>query len=181
MEGSVQVTQLTNAQRSYISSLLDRGQGMGYTQKWWAENREKINSRRNEKYKDDAVYRDNAKIRAQAYRQVKRKERLEQEANATLDVGGKVVKAWSTDRVCVHADISPSRIKYMQRAGYIPNALVTRPVRLYTQRQAQLIKTLEMFLRANQTILKGTTTPQSIKVAARLAALTSDIADKWET
>lgn len=154
---------------------------MGYTGKWWNENRDKINEKRNQKYKDDPEYRAKARERARAYRERKRAERETANANPKITLNGKARSAMTTQDVCDHADVTPARIKYMQRAGYLPNALVTRPVRLYTTRQANLIRDLEVFLRQHQDTLRGPTTPQSEAVSKKLDAKTTSIKKQWET
>jgi hypothetical protein len=154
---------------------------MGYTPEWWQENREKVNAARNEKYKNDPEYRAKAQERARLYREKKRKEREAERENQTILIGGKERPALTTAQVCSMVDVTASRIKYMQRAGYLPPALVTRPVRLYTKRQANLIAKLEAFLRQHQDTLRGPTTPESAKVSKKLDALTTTIQTQWET
>jgi len=154
---------------------------MGYTPEWWEANRDKVNAKRNDKYNSDPEYREAAQKRARAYREKKKAERDKAKANPTLEVGGKTVPALTTGDVCYKVGVTASRIKYMQRAGYLPNALVTRPVRLYTKAQSTLIGKLEKFLREHQDTLRGPTTPESAAVSKKLGTLTATIANQWET
>lgn len=154
---------------------------MGYTKEWWDKNRALVNERRNEKYQNDPTYREAARARAKEYRDRKRAEAKAAKPKPTLEVNGNTVKALTTAQVCKHAGVTASRIKYMQRAGYLPTALVTRPVRIYTKVQADLIKDLEAFLRLHQDRLRGPTTPESAEASKKLNAKTTKIATKWET
>lgn len=171
---------LTNSEPVNNISHLQRGTGkMGYTPDWWQKNRDKINSGRNEKYAKDPDYREQAKKRSKNYRDRKRAER--EAEPVTIMVNGEERPAMTTQEVCAFADITTARIKYMQRAGYLPAALVTRPARLYTKRQAQLIRDLETFLRKHQDTLRGPSTSESEKVAQRLATKTATIETQWST
>ena len=154
---------------------------MGYTEDWWIVNRAKVNAERNKRYQKDPEYRKKARERARKYREQRRAEREAELSNPTLTVGGVEVPALTTQQVCQIAGITASRIKYMQRTGYLPNALVTRPIRFYTQRQAETIRDLEVFLRANQDILRGPETPESRAVAEKVAAYIATVKENWQT
>lgn len=154
---------------------------MGYTPEWWERERDRVNAERAAKYRDDPEYRKAAKERARLYRARKREEREAAKKNPTITIGGVEVPALTTMQVCQYAGITASRIKYMQRAGYLPSAVVTRPVRLYSQKQADMIRDLEGFLRSHQESLRGPVTPESEKVLAELEHRTSIITKQWET
>lgn len=154
---------------------------MGYTPEWWAREKDRINAKRNARYQNDPEYREAARKRAREYRERKKKEREAAKANPTIEINGQQRPALTTFQVCEHAGVTAARIKYMQRVGYLPPALVTRPVRLYTKKQADLIRKLENFLREHKQSLRGPATPETEKVLAKLEKLKSTIAEKWET
>lgn len=154
---------------------------MGYTPEWWEKNGEDVKARRNARYAKDPEFREKARERARAYRAKKKAEREAQKGPPTIEINGKQKPALTTEQVCEKHGIEKSRIKYMQRAGYLPSALVTRPVRLYSETQSDLIGQLETCLREHQDVLRGPASPESEKAQQAIAALTTTIHEKWET
>lgn len=154
---------------------------MAYTPEWWKTAKDRINRRRAERYAKDPEYREAAKRRAKEYRERKKKEKAEAKKAPTITLNGHEVPAVTTHQVCENLGITAQRIKYMQRAGYLPPALVTRPVRLYTKKQEGLIKLLEEFLRTHEGVLKGPVTPESEKLSGKLDSLVTTIDEEWET
>jgi len=149
---------------------------MGFTPDYWKTHRGTILNKRKKRYRDDPEYREKMKQRAREYRAKKRAEREAFYANPYIDIQGQQVPALSVDQVCDHAGITKPRLKYMQKAGYLPTALVNRPARLYTQHQADLIKELEVFLLNNSDALR-LSDPDAHK---NLNNQTATIKKEWE-
>ena len=154
---------------------------MGWTPEYWRKHGERIAAERKARYHNDPEYREKARERSRAYRARKKAEREAQLSKPTITVGGKVVPALTSDTLCEKAGINKARLKYMQRTGYLPNALITHPVRLYTNRQAQLVKNLEALLRTSSHHLRTPQTEKGAKAKAKLDALVSTIHAQWET
>lgn len=153
---------------------------MGYTPDWWEREGDRIKAERNRRYREDPEYREKAKARAQRYREQKQKEREEFLANPFIELHGKQVPALTAEQVCQRLGITATRLKYLQRVGYLPKALHTTPFRLYTYSQEQHIKSLHQFLLANAQFLRTPKTDAGQAATTALDTLVSTITANWE-
>lgn len=154
---------------------------MGYTPEYWEKNKAEANARRSELYKNDPDYRAAARERSKKYRDRKRAEREAQKPKPTITIGLTEHEAMTTTQVCEYVGCNATRIKYMQRVGYLPPAVVTRPVRLYSKNQAKLIKSLDQFLQKNKNALRGPATTRSKAVLKKLNEKISTIKQNWNS
>lgn len=159
---------------------LNMGLTMGYTKKWYEENKDSIAARRRKRYTDDPEYRKAVLSQSQQYRERQRKERAQFLENPSIVIKGNTVAAMTVEQLEEATGIDKTRLKYLQKAGYIPAATVTRPVRLYTHNQAELIKELEAFLTEHSQYLRATRTPEGQQAQALLTPLKDKITMQWE-
>lgn len=153
---------------------------MGYTQKWWEKNKDSISAARRKRYQEDPEYRKSALAHSKAHREKKRKEREAFRANPTMKIGNSTVPALTIDHLEQSYGITKARLKYLQKAGYIPAALVVRPLRLYTHNQLALIQELESYLADKSQFLRATRTKEGQDARAGLDALTTKIKTAWK-
>lgn len=144
---------------------------MGWSEDYWSKNRDRILKERKEKYAKDPEYRAKARDRARRYRENQKAEREAFLADPWMEIDGKKVSALTPDQMCQHIGIERSRLKYLQKAGYLPNPLVMRPHRLYTHRQADMIKDLNEFLRDNVGLLRVTDPTATGELDAKLTTM----------
>ena len=160
--------ELTNPCKGLIFELLYRGQQMAYTKEWWSKNGGAITKTRKSRYANDPVYREALKARSKEYRDKRRAQREAFLQAPYIEINGIQVAAKTMAMTCEVLGIPISRLKYLQKTGYIPHALVIRPVRLYTQNQIFLIGELELFLKKCSKYLRSTRTQEGIKAQADL-------------
>lgn len=153
---------------------------MGYTPEWWQQNGGRIAEDRRRRYHEDADYREAAKARSREYREQRRAERQAFLDNPYIVLNGVNVPALTIDQLCARVDIDRSRLKYLHKVKYIPAPLVTKPARLYTVAQADMIADLEAFLRASAYLLRAPQTERGAETVAALNAKTNTISIQWE-
>lgn len=137
-------------------------------------------TKRKYRYHTDPEYRAQALKRSAEYRERKRQERLANQKPPTLTIDGKEVPAVTVHDLLEEVGISKGRFKYFQRVRFIPKALVTHPVRLYTQNQVSLVAQLDEFLAANGKYLKVPDSEIGMETQTSLNHLVSTIAANWE-
>ena len=152
---------------------------MAYTKEWYEKNKKVLAKSRRSRYWTDEAYRASVLEQSRQYREKKRAERKAFLANPYIEIGGKRVPAVTADTMEDDLGITKSRLKYLQKAGYLPPALVVRPAKLYTEQQISMIKELEGFLAENSQFLRSTT-DEGAKARADLEVITNRIWTKWE-
>ena len=161
-------------------SLDRKGMDMGYTPEWWQREGKKVAAKRRKKYANDKDYREAAKARSREYREQKKLEREAFYASPYLELNGEKVAALTVDTLCSDLGIDKSRLKYMQKAGYIPTAIVSRPVRLYTEAQRDRLRELEAFLQKNSAHLRVPNSEAGVMATANLETLIATIKANWK-
>jgi len=152
---------------------------MGYTPEWWEREGKKVAAKRRKKYANDEEYREATKARSREYRERKKAERDAFYQNPHIVIDGKPVDAMTVAALCADLNIDKSRLKYMQKAGYIPTAIVSRPVRLYTGSQRDMIRKLEDFLQKNSANLRVPNSDAGAQAAAELETITTTLHQNW--
>ena len=152
---------------------------MHRTTQHYHNNKDEYAKRRRDRYANDPEYRKKVLDQAADYREKRRKKRAK--AGKQIQLNGKMVSAITSTEICDELGAERTRLKHMQKAGYIPPALVSRPVRLYTKKQFALIRKMHEFLETNGAYLRNPNSPSGDKVMAELEALKSTIAKQWET
>ena len=151
---------------------------MGYSQTYWEKNGEEIKKERRERYHTDPEYREKAKERAREYR------RQQREAQGIKDdvvkIGKVEVPGIPSQDIYDDLGIDSLTVKKWQKRGFCPPALRSRPVRLYTQFQVDLLDELNTFLRSHDGTLKGPAGPDKDAVKQELDMLVSKIHSEWE-
>lgn len=153
---------------------------MGYTKKWYDKNKEALSKKRSDRYKNDPEYRKKTKEASKKYRDRKRLEKESDQGPLVISIQGQDHPAMTLEEIETKTGITPARIKYMQSSGYIPQALVNRPNRVYTQNQVKLITDMENFLRANGFHLRGLESDKRTAIRQELNALISTIVNEWD-
>lgn len=151
---------------------------MAYTKEWWERNKQEVLDKRRSRYHSDPEYRQSVLDRSKRYRE-------ERKAKAaatpkTITINGKALKALTVAEVYKIAGIDAERLKYYQRQGYVPPALVSRPSRLYTVQQAEHIRQLTDFLQRKADDLRRPQTPEGKAASAQLKGITQAIHSTWE-
>lgn len=152
---------------------------MGYTKEWWEENKDKVLKKRRARYHQDPEYRDKVLERTRRNRKKKAEER--QAELRDFAINGVPVKLQSLNEVAAKLGLEPDRLKYYQKQGYLPKALVTKPNRFYTPVQVEYIRQLTEFLAVHGKDLRRPTTPQGKAAITALEGLCKTIHDNWET
>ena len=155
---------------------------MGYTPEYWERNRNKILKERREKYQTDPAYRQQALERSRVRREKLKSERelspKKSKAVVTLP-NGETVTGYTVQHVAAKIGISPEKPKYYFRQGYTPAALVSRPKRLYTENQIDLMHMLEHFLHENRAALRTPTTGAGLDAQTTLKTIIENIFKEW--
>lgn len=152
---------------------------MAFTKDYWDTNRERILESRRYKYATDPDYQAARREASQAYRKKKREEGL---ATASLvPTNGGPVQGIPVEAVA-NADVglTPARLHYFQKAGYIPAALKTRPHKLYTTKQIGLLCQLEVYLKQHGRFLRSPTTSTGQAAIAGLNTMVAHLKQHWE-
>jgi hypothetical protein len=152
---------------------------MGYTKEWWEENKARVLRERREKYENDPEYRARVLERTRRNREKKAAER--QDALRNFKINGVPVKLLSLRETADKLGVEPDRLKYYQKQGYIPKALVTKPNRFYTPVQVEYMRQLTEFLTAHGKDLRRPTSPPGKAAIAALEGLCKTIHENWET
>lgn len=149
---------------------------MGWSERYWKQNRERILEDRKRKYAEDPDYRAKAQKRAKDYRDQKRDEREAFLKKPYLMLEGVKVPALTADQMCSRIGIERNRLKYLQKAGYLPDPRKSNGARLYTYGQADMVKDLNEFLRENTGLLRVSDATASADLEAKLYHLHQE----WE-
>jgi hypothetical protein len=113
--------------------------------KWYGENREDYNALRRERYAADEGQRVKARERAARYR----KDNVEITRKLFRELKGKSVEVFSTGQVAEYLDRTPQMIRNWERASMIPPSSFPDAHRLYTQKQMDMIRSLEHVILEN--------------------------------
>lgn len=152
---------------------------MAYTKEWYEQNKDAISERRRERYHNDPEYRAAVLEQSRQHREKKKAERAAFLANPYIVIGDKKVPAMTVETLEKETGVDKARLKYLQKAEYLPPALTTRPVRLYTLGQVELIKELEAYLAEHSQFLRSTRTEEGQAARAGLDALITTIHANW--
>jgi len=152
---------------------------MAYTKKWYEANKDKIGKTRRDRYHSDPDYRASVLEQSKAYREKRKAERAEFLANPYIEKDGQTVPAKTVDMVQAELGVDKARLKYLQKAGYLPSAIVSRPLRLYTYQQVDFIAQLESFLAKWSPFLRATRTEEGQHARTELDKLVTTIHQNW--
>ena len=150
---------------------------MKHSPEYWASRGGGILKRRRDRYASDPEYAAAARERSRKYREKAKQER--EIKPITLEIGGVLLPAVTMAGIAETIGISKDQLKYYHKKEYIPAALVTRPKRLYTHNQMDLIKSLSIYLSANKRALKRPDTQDGVTAHSGLAVLTATTETKW--
>lgn len=154
---------------------------MGYTPDYWTKNGSRIAEQRRKKYQNDPEYRSKVMERSREYREQKAAELAAFKSDPYIVVDGNKQKAFTQEGLCEHLGITPERLKYLRKSGYIPPITVKKPCKLYTKTQAALIGAVETFLVKNSKQLRLSKGEAGEAVHSALDAIITTTANKWNT
>lgn len=152
---------------------------MGFTTEYWRLNKERILSERQRKYNEDPAYRAAALERSREYRRKKREE-AGVGGSPEIVIDGKIVESYKLDEIPEEYGLTKVKLKYFQKQGYIPPALVSRPSRLYTKSQVLMIDALQKFLDKHRSVLRNPTVPAGVAARTELEKIVAHIHQNWK-
>lgn len=177
MERIIWLTMLIKGHR--MDALVTKGATMAYTKEWYEANKDKIAERRRHRYHNDPEYRAAVLEQSRQYHEKKKAEIEALTPPPHIEIDGVTVPAMTLEDLESETGVDKPRLKYLQKAGYLPPALISRPARLYTLGQVELIKGLEAYLATNSKFLRSTRTEEGQAARAGLDSLVQDIHENW--
>lgn len=131
--------------------------------KWYGENREDYNALRRARYANNKEARERARERAAEYRAQRQVCGREIERVLTRELGGKVIRVYSTGEVADAMGRTPQMLRNWENADMIPPSSFPDKHRLYTKAQMRMIVSLENIIGEN----KGSWSHTKVKAKVR--------------